>query len=159
MNDAVIAGRYANALLRFAREKGAEKPLFEEVYALLHNPAGLSSAPHSPELEAFVTLLARKGREEYLSQALRRFIDLYCRETGTAIARLSTAGEAPELSERLRGIITARTGGEIIMETNVDPSIGGGFVLDVEGIRLDASLRRQIEIVRRTLAVSNKKMV
>ena len=155
------------ALLRYAVEKGAARGLFEEVRALLGaggSAPGLEAACSpgalSPDLQHFVAFMAAKGREDYLVAALRRFVTLYCRETGTVVAHLSCDREVPGLPERLSELIAAQAGvGEVIMETTLDPSIGGGFILDVEDMRLDASLRRQIDIVRRSIAVSNKKMV
>ena len=45
------------------------------------------------------------------------------------------------------------------MEESVDPSLIGGFVLDLEDYRLDASVSRQIEDIRRQLVQKNNRIV
>ncbi|MBR1446518.1 MAG: F0F1 ATP synthase subunit delta, partial [Alloprevotella sp.] len=45
-----------------------------------------------------------------------------------------------------------RTRSKVEFSTVVDPELGGGFVLEYDTSRLDASLRTQIQELRRTLA-------
>jgi F-type H+-transporting ATPase subunit delta len=67
-----------------------------------------------------------------------------------------TAVTAVSLSDELRETIIQRirrdTGSDVDLEESVDPEVIGGLVLEVEGIRIDGSVRRRIDDLRARLA-------
>jgi F-type H+-transporting ATPase subunit delta len=69
-----------------------------------------------------------------------------------------TAVAAVSLSEELRDKIIQRikreTGSDVDLEESVDPEVIGGLVLEVEGIRIDGSVRRRLDGLRARLAAA-----
>lgn len=51
------------------------------------------------------------------------------------------------------------TGGEVRLEEKADPDIIGGLVLTVGDYRLDASVRGQLETLRKEFIDKNKRIV
>ncbi len=67
--------------------------------------------------------------------------------------------EAPTLESRLRDLIEKKTGCKLILKTEVNPSLIGGFVFEVEDTVLDASVTRQLDIIRRQFIEKNRRIV
>ncbi len=67
--------------------------------------------------------------------------------------------QRPTLESRLRDLIEAKTGCTLILKTEVNPSLIGGFVFEVEDTVLDASVSRQIDIIRRQFIEKNRRIV
>lgn len=65
----------------------------------------------------------------------------------------------PSLESRLRDLIEKRTGCKLILKTEVNPSLIGGFVFEVEDTILDASVSRQLDIIRRQFIEKNRRIV
>lgn len=63
------------------------------------------------------------------------------------------------LESRLRELIGKETGCELLLETKVDPSLIGGFVFEVEDTVLDASVSRQLDVIRRQFIEKNRRIV
>ncbi len=67
--------------------------------------------------------------------------------------------EPPTLESRLRALIKEKTGCGLILKTEVNPSLIGGFVFEVEDTVLDASVSRQLDIIRRQFIEKNRRIV
>lgn len=158
MNTGAISTRYAKALLRWSQESGAADAVAGQVRTMLSDPDNIPQKL-VPELEKFVAFLIAKGRKEYLRSVFRKFIELYNREVGVKYARLTAVGDSPALTEKIRTLLEKQTGCKVNMETVVDPGLIGGFVVEVDGYTLDASVRHQIDTVRRQFMVSNNRIV
>ena len=154
MNTGVIASRYAKALLLITQESGRGEFVFEQARALLKTPLSIP-AELEPDLSRLVVLLKRNGRGDYLRLILTDYLHLYCQTTGAKLVRLVTAVPAPELPAKIRHII----GGKVYMDTEVDPSLEGGFVLTMDDRMLDASVKGQIERIRRQFIERNLRIV
>lgn len=63
------------------------------------------------------------------------------------------------LESRLRRLVEERTGCTLRMMTQVDPSLVGGFIFEVDGLLLDASVSRQIDVIRRQFIEKNRRIV
>lgn len=63
------------------------------------------------------------------------------------------------LESRLRELIGKETGCELLLETKVDPSLIGGFVFEVEDMILDASVSRQLDVIRHQFIEKNRRIV
>ena len=150
--------RYARALLLLTQESGRGSQVCAQVRSLLATPDTIPS-PLEPDLEKLIVLLSNNGRTEYLKYILRSYITLYCKSVGLVTAHLTTAVPAPELSEKLKALVAEKTGCEMELETTIDPDIVGGFIFDVQDLRLDASVRSRIEKVRRQFIEKNTRLV
>jgi F-type H+-transporting ATPase subunit delta len=69
-----------------------------------------------------------------------------------AVAEVTSAislseGQLEELRQKLSGL----TGKEVLLRTHVDPRIGGGLVIEVDGKVVDASLKSRLKRFERSL--------
>lgn len=156
MNEGLIASRYAHALLSFARETHEEAGVYEGARTILaairkeiDMTASIESAPEP--LRKFVALVVHNNRVEYLAQMLLAYRKLYRQEYGITRAWLTTARENPGLAERLEKLMLTQGFTEIDFKTKVDPSLIGGFIVQVEDKRVDASIASQLKHVKREL--------
>lgn len=134
------------------------------------------------ELHKFLELLIRNGRIGDVRLVLTTFVTEYYRSRHIKRARLVVADPAlldpeptpsdpvpvegslrqaqrPALESRLRELIGKETGCELLLETKVDPSLIGGFVFEVEDMILDASVSRQLDVIRHQFIVKNRRIV
>jgi len=134
------------------------------------------------ELRKFLELLIRNGRIGDVRLIFTTFINEYYRSRHIKRARLVVADSAlldpeptpsdpvpvegslrqaqrPALESRLRELIGKETGCELLLETKVDPSLIGGFVFEVEDMILDASVSRQLDVIRHQFIEKNRRIV
>jgi F-type H+-transporting ATPase subunit delta len=97
-------------------------------------------------------LVVRKGRSELAPQIAEQFRIMLEESEGVARAR---ATSAIPLSEDEKAAIVRRlgdsTGRQILLETEVDPSILGGLVIQVGDRLVDASTRARLDALRENL--------
>ena len=118
----------------------------------------------APELRKFLELLIRNGRIGDVRLTFTTFIIEYYRSRHIKRARLVVADSAllnlgSTLESRLRDLIEKQTGCRLILKTEVNPSLIGGFVFEVEDTVLDASVSRQLDIIRRQFIEKNRRIV
>lgn len=134
------------------------------------------------ELHKFLELLIRNGRIGDVRLVLTTFIIEYYRSRHIKRARLVVADPAlldpeptpsdpvpvegslrqvqrPALESRLRDLVEKQTGCRLILKTEVNPSLIGGFVFEVEDTVLDASVSRQLDFIRRQFIEKNRRIV
>lgn len=156
MNTGVISERYAKALLMLTRESKRGEQVCSQVKAMLRNPDEVPQ-PLEEDLQRLVALLARNGRLQYLRFVFNTFVRMYYRSEGICPARLVSAERYEGLEEKVRGILEKQTGSKVILESETDPSLIGGFKVEVNDTILDASLAHQIELLRKQFANQNKR--
>ena len=186
MNRSIVITRYATALLKYVRESGNGAVVCSEAEALeraLHDVPDLKRMMEaetdvvsasdkekllqsalgnavSPELSRFLTLLNRNGRMPLVPEILRDFVVLYRRSIGIRKAHLIAAREPSErLLQRLKEMVKQKTGDDILIEVNVDPSLVGGFVFDLDEYLLDASVKRQLDLIREQFIEKNRRII
>lgn len=158
MNSGAITNRYARALLLFTQEQGSGARVCEQVRRILRNPASVPS-PLDPDLQRFVALVVEKGRKDHLRTILRTFVDMYAESVGLKNVTLTTAYPSDGLEERIKADIERRTGCPVVIETETDPSLIGGFRVVVNGMMLDASVKHQLELLKRQFIEKNNRLV
>lgn len=158
MNTGIISSRYARALLKFVEQTGNGAQVYAQAVRLLENP---EDAPErlEPELEALTSLLVKNGRVEYVRLVLNSFVRLYRNANGIKYARLRVAGENPGLEERLCEAIGQKSGCKVTMDTVRDDSLIGGFILEIDDSRMDASVRGELDQIRRALIDKSNRLV
>jgi len=89
-----------------------------------------------------IQLLGQKDRLDLLQDISRSFNELYKKHKGIREATVITAVElTDELKQKIFQKIKELTGSDQIKLTNiVDPSIIGGFILNIDDLRYDASI-------------------
>jgi F-type H+-transporting ATPase subunit delta len=98
---------------------------------------------------AFVLLLASKGREPLLAEIIRQFRRLKDERLGILNVTARSAAEfSPEQKADLGAQIGKTTGKKVLLTVERDPSLIGGFTVQFEDTVWDASVRRQLELLR-----------
>lgn len=184
MNAGVTASRYAKALLSFVDEAGVGEKVYSQACSLVHVMEAvpqlreyllrhdeidvekkvelLSAALKEPlagELVKFVRLVANNRRMEFFHRMLWSFAVQYRQAHGIKVGRLVTAVPSDGLRERLENIFHERTCCEVHFETSVDPELLGGFIFEIDGKRLDASVKSQLDRIGRSLIDTSDRIV
>ena len=186
MNRSIVITRYALALVKYARENGhgeivcSEAEILENAMHTVPELRRMVTAAQdavsafdkkkllqsalgnrmSQEMSRFLTLLNRNGRMELVEEILRDFVVMYHRTVGIRKARLVTATEPSErLLQRLKALVKQKTGDDVIIDVEVDPSLIGGFVFDIDDYLMDASVKRQLERIREQFIERNRRII
>jgi F-type H+-transporting ATPase subunit delta len=166
-----IATRYAKSLLDLAVEQGrldAVQTDMVSIREIVKNP-DLHSMLKSPTIPAekksavmnalfagkvdtltlkYLDLLVNKGRESYLSEIAAEFNEQYKTLKKTTSVRVTTAAPiTDELMAEIKSKILASgaTSINLDIETKIDPALIGGFVLEFDNKRYDASVAYKLE--------------
>ena len=116
--------------------------------------------PMAPELDRFLDLLMEIGRIGALRMILLDFKDRDQRSLGFRKGRLTVAVPPPEdLLTRLKALVKERTGDEADIEVEVDPSLIGGFVFDIDDAIIDKSVARKLELIKLQFIEKNRRIV
>lgn len=158
MHTGTIATRYARALLTYATETGGSGRVCAQIEDILAHP-GTPPPALEPELQRLAGLLEANGRLEMARSVFREYVRLYYESERIILARLRTAAASPELEEKLRSLLESRFGRKVIFRTVVDPGLIGGFVVETDSHRIDASVRRRIDTIRRQFIIQNNRLV
>lgn len=181
MIDGLIPRRYAKALYKFALEKKGTEKVYEEMKTViksfetnpslqkvLSNPFVkkddkekllLAAAGNQVEddYRRFVKLVLDHHREEFAYMMALSYRDIYRIENKISRVRITTAVKLPESElSKLRSVVEKSFPG-VTLEYSyaVDPDIIGGFVIDVDSARMDASISNELEQLRQNLLRSN----
>lgn len=128
----------------------------DERKKLLLSAAGNESSPVSSEFSKFVDLVTDRKRENYFHSISLVFQDLYRKDNDIIIGKLTTATEVSEqVKEKMKALVAQIAnlplGGKVEFQSEVDPSLIGGFQLQVESNLLDASVASQLQEIKKTL--------
>jgi len=103
----------------------------------------------------FVRLVVEKGRAAEIKEIAADFQTLVDEQERILDVELTTAHELDDTEfGRIVGRIEQSSGRKVQATRTVDPDLIGGIVLQAGSMRLDASVRGQLERLRQTLATS-----
>lgn len=184
MNSGIIASRYAKAFLKFVQESGSGNIAYSQACDLVHimgeipqlkeyltdavdvsadkKIALISAALDAPvdaSISRFLTMVTEHRRLEYFPRMLMSFIEQYRISNNIKVGTLVTAVKNEGLCARLEELFHERTGAQVILEEKVSPEIIGGFVFELDGNRLDASVENHLDRIRRQLVEKNNRIV
>lgn len=185
MDTSIIASRYAKALLKYVAQTGggervcrdamqieASLSQVKEFALVADSPEGVSEEEKvslfrtaaggelAPETERFIRLVIREERIGMIRLMLRVFIKIYDKWKGVARCHLTTVvPPTPELMDYLRGRVKEATGCEAEIEVSMDPSLIGGFLFEMDDYQIDATVKSQLEAVRRRYIDNNRRIV
>ncbi len=177
MSPRVIASRYAQALFELSMREGNTEQVATEMQTLLtlHQESRLLrnilespiyTGPRkiswlrplfetrlSPLLWNFLLLLIRRGREYLLNETCEAFLAIYDSHKKRLRVTLRSAQPLSEavkttLSEKLQTTFGAT---EVLLTESLDPSLIGGFVLEVGTQVADLSVRGQLRQIQKSL--------
>jgi F-type H+-transporting ATPase subunit delta len=170
----LAAKRYARAAFELAAEKGevqAWVSAIDRLVGFMSDPgakrvlentrvaqdrkqhliqAALGDLP--PLMLNLARLLVQKGRTNIATQVAEEFKRLAEVQQGIARARAITA---VALNDEEREILTRRlrdqTGRKVLLETQVDPHLLGGVIVQIGDRLIDGSAKARLEALRRSL--------
>jgi F-type H+-transporting ATPase subunit delta len=177
MIEGSLARRYTKALFQLAREVGQEEKVGQEVdefyaafsgselHGVLTNPAFAlesrrkilvqvaKSQALSPLTSHFLSLLLERDRLTYLPAIVacyRRFLN---QTKGRVDAKaVGATGLEPATLDRLRELLGAMSGKEVVLQQETDPGLIGGVLVELEGKIYDGSVRTQLEKMKQRIA-------
>lgn len=178
MNEGLIPRRYAKALYKVALERHQDARMFDlmqnlaqsfdlnhqlqdivanpfvelsEKNKLLTTAAGANAQDST--FADFLKLLAENRRVPLVHQIALSYIDIYRR--ANIIRRVQVVSAAPldpAVEKRIKDLVTAHlNGGSMDFSATVDPDLIGGFIVNIDNERLDASLRNELKEMRLSL--------
>lgn len=180
MSVAQISTQYAKALLTYSIEQNQAQEVYstikfilkvyEEVPHLkeiLHNPdidngekiKALETATGGNGVSSLMKifeLIIENRREFHIQSILLRFIELYRDHFDIHHVKYITATELNEdVEARLIEKLQSKLGGIIELETEINPNIIGGYILQIEDNRWDASVKGQLQNIKNNLRENN----
>lgn len=181
MDNGLIPHRYAKALYKFALEHGNTEKVYDEMKTVIEsfqqnpslqktlaNPfvsrsdkASLLKAAAGEKVEndylGFVKLILEMGREDFAYRMALAYRDIYRQINKISQVKVTTAAALePAATEKLHDLVKKSFPDSTLeISDAVNPDIIGGFVIDVDDSRMDASISNEIEQLRLKLLSSN----
>ena len=176
MDIGVISVRYARALLKSATDAKIEDAVYAEMQQLaksyvevpqlrftIDNPmlskdkkemllmTAVGQKPSSLT-KAFIQLVLKEDRESVMQFIANSYVTLYRQQKNVIRGRLITAAAvSPATEQKMRKMVESKTNGTVEFETEVNPDIIGGFILEYDTYRMDASVKSQLNSILNTL--------
>ena len=172
MEIGVISVRYARALLKYSIEAGLEQEVYKDMSFLAESYARVSqlkSTMKNPMLSndqkeslivtacgdkisdatrRFVHLVLNEDRGGILHFIANSYITLYRKQKNVIRGRLITAAAvSSDTQQKMRQMVEKKTKGTVEFDTQVQPEILGGFILEYDTYRMDASVKTQIRTI------------
>jgi len=164
MEIGLVAKRYSRALMEFAEQKGKVDQVYRDVLSIkeaLKDNSTMEKAVEeaSREMKQFLQLVIRNGRVNCLKFILYSFISLYRKKNGILPASLKQATPSAELEHKMAELLGTFGYTKIDFETEVNPSLIGGFILQLDDKRFDASLSTQLKTISKEFETKNRKLL
>ena len=174
MSAAKLAGRYAKSILELSKEKGQLEVVYQDMSYIkkLLNVRDFWLMTKSPIINtakkrkifkevfgdklntitsSFIDIVVNKRREFHLPEIVNAFVEQYQNQNQIVTAKLVTAIPAgEEMLGEVRGIVLQDTGKkEVVLKTETDPSLIGGFILTFEDKLYDSSIAHKLDTLRK----------
>ena len=176
MDIGVISVRYARALLKSATDAKIEDAVYTEMQQLaksyvevpqlrftIDNPMLskdkkeallLTAVGKKPSAltKAFIQLVLKEDREGVMQFIANSYVTLYRKQKNVIRGKLTTAARvSAQTEQKMREMVESKTNGTVEFETEVNPDIIGGFILEYDSYRMDASVKSQLNSILNTL--------
>lgn len=184
MNNGLISRRYAKALLEYAvelKQDAAVYGLMKRLHAVLFDHAELRHALESPvnlatdkvmwlresvdnppveSFDRFAAMVIAQRREKSLLNITLSYMELYRQSNNITVVHIVTAVEPEsDIIERIGRDVAESTHGSVEFDLRVDPAIEGGFILQIDDKRMDASVTGALNRIRNQFIEKNKTIV
>ena len=176
MKKGALAIRYAQALFDAAEEQGVTAEIYDELNVLsseLESNSGFRQLIMDRSLGAqrkkdfinstlgvhissltrnFFYIIFDKNREYLIPEATAALNDLWQDKQGIMPAQLITAKAInPELETQLVAALKKAFAKEVVFEHEVDPSLLGGAIVNIDDLTIDGSLKGRLHHMREAL--------
>ena len=177
MNDSIIARRYAKAFFKVGIENKKEKVFASDMKGLLNlyyldenfrfvisNPVITNSKKKELFKKLFegtlddymmnlLNLLITKSREEYLPDIARAYIRMYQDYANIQEVQITSAFEMNKsIVDKIEKLLNQMSGKKSEIHTTINNDLIGGFVLKVDDSQLDASVKGQLNSIKKQLS-------
>lgn len=176
MSTEIVADKYSSAMLELAQEQGnlvtTEENLLY-VASVLNEQPELVGFINNPIVEAdakisllgkvfgtavektvlhFMYVMVKRGRCRYLQDTIRAFIKK-SREARGILEAIVTVAEplTDTLHDDVQAKLQAMTGKDVIISVRQDPRIMGGIIIQIGDKRIDGSIARRLDELKKTL--------
>ena len=168
--------RYARALLKSATDQKQEDAVYQEMMTVAKSYLGVPALRHTidnPMLskdqkeallivaagekpcqltKAFIALVLKEDRENVMQFMANSYITLYRKQKNVIRGKLITAARvSAQTEQKMRQMVESKTNGTVEFETEVNPEIIGGFILEYDTFRMDASVKSKLNNILNTL--------
>ena len=168
--------RYARALLKSATDQKLEDAVYQEMMTVAKSYLDVPALRHTidnPMLskdkkealltvaagekpcqltKAFIALVLKEDRENVMQFMANSYITLYRKQKNVIRGKLTTAARVTaETEQKMRQMVESKTNGTVEFETEVNPDIIGGFILEYDTFRMDASVKSKLNNILNTL--------
>ena len=172
MDIGVISVRYARALLKNATDQKLEDAVYQEIQLLAKSYVEVPQLRHTidnPMLskekkeallltavggqptaltQAFISLVLKEDREPVMQFIANSYVTLYRKQKNVIRGRLITAARvSPATEQKMRQMVESKTNGTVEFETEVNPDLIGGFILEYDTYRMDASVKAKLNSI------------
>lgn len=176
MSSYNIATRYANALMELATEKNVLKQVADDMELVFNGIASskeLRTILKSPVIKTekkeailnaifnskigdvsanFIQFVVKKNRGNLIYDILKRFKELYYLRINRVEAQVVSSVELTEQQkDQLRKSLEQYTQKDVTSLFSIDDSIIGGFIVKINDTLLDASIKQQLNKLRKKL--------
>lgn len=178
MDIGVISVRYARALLKYSTEACLEAQVYQDMQAIaesyievpelrltIDNPMLDKESKEALMITAagrevttitkdFIKLVLKEDRENVMQFIANSYITLYRKQKNIIRGKLITAAEVtPAMEQKMRLLVENNSNGTVEFETEVKPDIVGGFILEYDTYRMDASVKSKLNSILSKLVV------
>lgn len=177
MDNGLIPFRYAKALYKYALEHHSTEEVYnlmKRVVASFEDNPGMQKILSNPFVKPedkekillsaagdeadeaysrFVKLIIEHKRTDFALQMMLAYRDIYRKENNISQVKITTASNLDDsLMQKLRDIVKKAFSNSVLeFSDSVNPDLIGGFVIDVDSVRMDASVSNELEQLRQTL--------
>ena len=172
MDIGVISVRYARALLKSATDQKLEDKVYQEMMILANSYLDVpqlrqtidnpmlskdkketllqTAAGEKPCMltKSFISLVLKEDRENVIQFMANSYVTLYRKQKNVIRGKLTTAARvSAQTEQKMRQMVESKTNGTVEFETEVNPDIIGGFILEYDTFRMDASVRSKLNTI------------
>lgn len=172
MDIGVISVRYARALLKGSTDAHLEDEVYAEMQTLarsyvevpelrftIDNPMLskeskkqllMTACGGSPVkiTETFIGLVLKEDRESFMQFMANSYITLYRKQKNIIRGKLATAAVvSSDIEQKMRQMVESKSNGTVEFETEVDKDLIGGFILEYDTYRMDASVKSKLNAI------------
>lgn len=174
MSEIQVASRYAKSLIDLAVEQKSLEAVKADIesfvnvtrqstqlQAVLKNPIiGIDKkkailnqlfGPNSSKVVlSFFNIVVSKGRSEILYATAKEFMNEYNRRQGVLTAVVTSAAPLTEEQKaKIASLVIEATNKKVVLETNIDQDLIGGFVLKVGDKQIDTSIASSLNKLKK----------
>ena len=172
MDIGVISVRYARALLKSATDQKLEEKVYQEMMTIANSyleVPQLRQTIDNPMLskdkkekllltaagqkvstltQSFIRLVLKEDRENVMQFMVNSYVTLYRKQKNVIRGKLTTAARvSAQTEQKMRQMVESKTNGTVEFETEVNPDIIGGFILEYDTFRMDASVKTKLNSI------------